>query len=105
MKINTTLQDQAGRSGTSTWNSDTGKLGGTFARELAIDLDQAVTRGAAGWGAKYDLGYPIKDPYHDTVEMAVMLEVAGFELRPELAAVYPMPPDGWLPGRGAAAGP
>jgi hypothetical protein len=92
MHIKLTLEKVWGRRGTFEWDSESGELGGDFAKDVAVAVNEAVTLGVAGWGPQFCLDYPIKDPLHTPAEMAVVLTQSSFILPAELLAVYPKPP-------------
>ena len=92
MNLRCKLRHASGVTDTFEWNSETGELGGTVARQLAITIGEVLAEGVAGWGPQYCLAYPVRDPLHTPVETAVVLAMTSYYLPPELAAIYPEPP-------------
>jgi hypothetical protein len=92
MWIKAQIQHCAGKgSGDLEWHSETGHLSGSLARQVLITIREALAQGEAGWGPQHCLGYPIKNSLHTPAEMAVILDLMGFIVPAELAAVYPEP--------------
>jgi hypothetical protein len=85
-------RDARVRPGDLEWDTDTGRIAGSLAPEVSAGLKEAKAAGAAGWGPRGCLEYPITDPLHKPTEMAVILDAMGFVLPAELVAAYHIPP-------------
>jgi len=92
MHLKARLRQASGVAGTFEWDSETGELGGTMARQVAIACAEALAAGATGYGPQCCVDYPVTDPLHTPVEMAVIVATLGWSLPPELEAVQPEPP-------------
>jgi hypothetical protein len=75
------------------WDSNTGRLTGSLAAEVAAGLEEHKKIGTVGWGPQACLEYPVTDPFHKPEKFALILDAMGFVLPAELWAVYPVPPD------------